>query len=203
MTTTSPSRDIAFPLGPIHFVRCAGLFASENSEFSQRKSPSERGCSGPCARRTTAALWRRFFGTHVGVTRCHSALLKPHLGGAFLRFGMQVGSHNSRSCSDPPGNPAVTAEICCARACATEGEAAAAPAERFNATAHMRVQWNRRGAYEAFNSAHLCAMSRLRFSRYGEDQSPVARAAHRGSRPRFQAREREASSARPYVNVSN
>jgi hypothetical protein len=102
MTTTSPSRDIAFPLGPIHFVRCACLFASENSELSQRKSPSERGCSGPCTRRTTAALWRRFlwnaswrgagFSTH-----CHSALLMPHPGGAFLRFGMQVGSHNSRS----------------------------------------------------------------------------------------------------------
>ena len=49
----------------------------------------------------------------------------------------------------------------------------------------------------------LRATSRLRFSRYGEDQSPVARAAHRGSQPRLQARERDASSARPYVPMSN
>jgi hypothetical protein len=93
MTTTSPSRDIAFPLGPIHFVRCGCLFASENSELSQRKSPSERGCSGPCTRRTTAALWRRFFWNAwwrgaffmAGFsTRCHSSLLMPHPGGAFF-----------------------------------------------------------------------------------------------------------------------
>ena len=49
----------------------------------------------------------------------------------------------------------------------------------------------------------LRATSRLRFSRYGEDQSPVARAAHRGSQPRLQARERDASSAsiRPHVEL--
>ena len=43
-----------------------------------------------------------------------------------------------------------------------------------------------------------CATNRLRFSRHGEDQSHVARAARRASQPRFQAREREASPACPY-----
>jgi hypothetical protein len=149
MTTTSPSRDIAFPLGPIHFVRCACLFASENSELSQRKSPSERGCSGPCTRRTTAALWRRFFWDACWrgafFTRCHSALCKAHLGGAFLRFGMQVGSHNSRSCSDSPWQSGSDSRDLLRAGLRHGGRSGGGSGgERFNTTAHIRVQWDRR-----------------------------------------------------------
>ena len=163
MTTTSPSRDIAFPLGPIHFVRCACLFASENSELSQRKSPSERGCSGPCTRRTTAALRRRFLwnASWRGAgfsTRCHSALLMPHPGGAFLRFGMQVGSHNSRStrtgcecqstialCSDSPWQSGSDSRDLLRAGLRHGGRSGGGSGgERFNTTAHMRVQWDRR-----------------------------------------------------------
>jgi hypothetical protein len=46
-----------------------------------------------------------------------------------------------------------------------------------------------------------CAANRLRFARHGEDQSHVARAAHRASQPRFQTREREASPACPYQRL--
>jgi hypothetical protein len=67
----------------------------------------------------------------------------------------------------------------------------------------MRVQMGSPHDRMKLFRPRLCATSRLRFSRDGEDRSPVARAARRCSQPRFQAREREASSERPHVSMSN
>jgi hypothetical protein len=65
MTTTSPSRDIAFPLGPIHFVRCACLFASENSELTAKKIPIGAGLSaGHVLDERQQRSGEDFFGTH-------------------------------------------------------------------------------------------------------------------------------------------